>query len=262
MTEESRPWAAPTPDDRELEQYLKGDSALSRRYREASRESAPPELDEAVLARAHSELRRRPSGINRWLTPVALAASVLLGVNLGWNVHKAEPQPREADLAERRKAQAAESERKVYREQAFKQEQESAAVEERALLQRQAEPLRREALAAASADRAAAAPATALSESAKIDRLINHIGKLHGATFIRSGKEYGATEAARHLQSQREKAGDRVRTADDFIRLCASHSYLPGEAYLIRFADGRTRTAEDVLREELARLEGRKERPD
>ncbi|MGQ0587023.1 MAG: DUF5329 family protein [Gammaproteobacteria bacterium] len=41
------------------------------------------------------------------------------------------------------------------------------------------------------------------------------------------------------------------------MRLCASHSSLSGEAYLIRLEDGRTRTAEDVLREELARLEGR-----
>ncbi|MGH8443240.1 MAG: DUF5329 family protein, partial [Nevskiaceae bacterium] len=58
----------------------------------------------------------------------------------------------------------------------------------------------------------------------------------------------------KHLQLKREKAGSRVRTAGDFIRLCASYSSLSGEAYLIRFADGRTRTAEDVLREELARL--------
>lgn len=83
------------PDDRELEQYLKGDSPLSRRYREASREAAPPELDEAILARARSELRRRPHGISRWLTPVALAASVMLGINLGWNVYKAAPPPGE-----------------------------------------------------------------------------------------------------------------------------------------------------------------------
>jgi hypothetical protein len=48
-----------------------------------------------------------------------------------------------------------------------------------------------------------------------------------------------------------------VNTADDFIRLCASHSILSGDAYLIRFADGRTRTAEDVLREELVRIDGR-----
>jgi hypothetical protein len=46
-----------------------------------------------------------------------------------------------------------------------------------------------------------------------------------------------------------------VKTADDFIRLCASHSYISGQAYLIQYADGRTRTAEDVLREELARIE-------
>ena len=39
-----------------------------------------------------------------------------------------------------------------------------------------------------------------------------------------------------------------------FIRRCASYSSTSGEAYLIKFADGRTRTAEDVLREELGRI--------
>ena len=81
------------PDDRELEQYLKGNSPLSRRYREASGETAPPELDEAILAQARRAARPRPLGINRWLTPLALAASVVLGINLGWNVYKAAPSP-------------------------------------------------------------------------------------------------------------------------------------------------------------------------
>src|SRR5690349_1898218 len=81
------------PDDRELEQYLKGDSKLSRRYREASGETAPPELDEVILARARAEARRKPPSLNRYLAPVALAASVLLGVNLAWNLRQAEPVP-------------------------------------------------------------------------------------------------------------------------------------------------------------------------
>lgn len=154
------------PDDRELAQYLRGDS-------------------------------RRKRGPNRWLASVALAASVLLGVNVGWNLREAGPVP------------------------------------------------------------APAAPAPSLDEARKIDRLIAYVGGLQGALFIRNGDEHQAAEAARHLQMKREKAGRRVQTAGDFIRLCASHTDLAKEAYLIRFADGRTRTAEDVLREELARLEGR-----
>ncbi|MGH8443060.1 MAG: hypothetical protein ACRETF_09190, partial [Nevskiaceae bacterium] len=93
MTDSSRPGGAPTPNDGELEQYLKGDSPLSRRYRAASTESAPPELAEAILAQARAELRRKPPSLNRWLAPVALAASVVLGVNLAWNLRQAEPVP-------------------------------------------------------------------------------------------------------------------------------------------------------------------------
>jgi len=92
MTEESRPRAAPTPNDRELEQYLKGDSRLSRRYREASGERTPPELDEAILAQARAELRRKPN-LSRWLAPAALAASLVLAVNLAWNLYQVESPP-------------------------------------------------------------------------------------------------------------------------------------------------------------------------
>jgi len=288
------------PDDRELEQYLKGGSALSRRYRDASGERSPPDLDEAILARARAELRRKPN-LNRYLAPVALAASVVLGVNLAWNVHQAapapgagprlaeksrddgfvaEPPPAAPPLA-RAEAPAPQPERKARAPAAAPQEAERDAAlayesrerlakgEGRVTASDQAASRRNEAVVAqesagATAPPAALAPSTLapstladaapMSEAAKIDHLINYIGKLAGATFVRNGKDYGAAEAARHLQHKREKAGDRVRTADDFIRLCASQSSLSGEAYRIRFADGRTRTAEDVLREELARI--------
>ena len=298
------------PDDRELEQYLKGESPLSKRYRDAGGETTPPDLDEAVLARAKAELRRKPDpigGLNRLLAPFAVAASLVLGVNLAWNVYRAAPEPGEAPVLAEKKARddafvpepppaaaAPEPAPQAKARQApppapvepspdkerdaalaARQEAESrqrlAKVEEGAALERKqaAEVQQREnstaqdsaAGAAAPSAPSAMAPAAGLadkraplSEGAKIDHLINYIGNLAGATFVRNGKDYGATEAAKHLQHKREKAGDKVKSADDFIRLCASHSYLSGEAYLIRFADGRTRTAEDVLREELARI--------
>jgi hypothetical protein len=284
------------PDDRELEQYLKGGSALSRRYRDASGERSPPDLDEAILARARAELRRKPH-LNRYLAPVALAASVVLGVNLAWNVHQAAPVPGAGPrLAEKsrdngfvaepppaapapqpeRKARAAApapaaAPREAERDAALDHESRERLAKSEARVtasdqaeSRRSEPVVAQESAGAAAPPAALAPSTLapstladaapMSEAAKIDHLIDYIGKLAGATFVRNGKDYGPTEAARHLQYKREKAGDRVRTADDFIRLCASQSSLSGEAYLIRFADGRTRTAEDVLREELARI--------
>jgi hypothetical protein len=284
------------PDDRELEQYLAGGSKLSARYREASAESAPPELDEAILARARAEARRKPD-LNRYLAPVALAASLVLAVNLGWNLFEAEKQARsmaldavtvtgEAEPAPAREPAAAPeapavtpqppmpsheprvwvddsagiAEPRERAEQAAKQAK--AEIEERAAAERKAAAAPPSGQLLESYDAPAAALAQAprqaepLGDSQKIDRLIAHIGQLEGAVFIRNGKEYGPAEAAKHLAYKRRKAGDRVKTPDDFIRLCASHSYLSGEAYLIRFNDGRTRTAEDVLREELAKLEG------
>jgi uncharacterized short protein YbdD (DUF466 family) len=48
-----------------------------------------------------------------------------------------------------------------------------------------------------------------------------------------------------------QKAGDRVRTADDFIRLCASKSFLSGKPYMIRSSGGETITSEEFFREKL-----------
>jgi head-tail adaptor len=293
------------PDDRELEEYLKGGSTLSRRYREASGETAPAELDELILAQARAEARRKPV-INRYLAPVAVAASLVLAVNLAWNLHVAEPlspeeiipivppQNRKVTPAAPRvetdaSAKAAPAPAPAPELDAIEvtgsriSEQEAAAVaeelaedgkrakgEDRAAFKQQAEAQRQAlkeddvgiaAPVVESADLAAAATAPAaappLSESQKVDRLVAHVAGLEGAVFIRNGKEYGPAEAAKHLRYKREQAGSRVKTADDFIRLCASHSTLSGDAYLIRFADGRTRTAEDVLREELVRIDGR-----
>lgn len=320
------------PDDRELEQYLKGDSPLSRRYREASGEVAPPGLDEAVLAHARAELKRKPA-LGRWTAGLALAASLVLGVNLSWNVYKSEPLPPEAarlkelkdaaqehgfvpsppEAAEDRATRAerpavaaqpapateppaakaspdrdkfasnpapsaapADAPRREAEADALREQRERKAEEVQAQRRDEAEskqarqaPRAQEGAAAGAMAESAPAPAlapsmaapasssAAMSESQKIETLIAYIGRLQGAVFIRNGVEYGPADAASHLRLKRDKAGDRVRTAEDFIRLCASYSSTSGEAYLVRFPDGRTRTAEDVLREELARIEGR-----
>jgi hypothetical protein len=304
------------PDDRELEQYLKGGSKLSRRYRDASSESAPPELDEAILAQARAELRRKPAGINRWLAPVALAASLVLGVNLAWNVYQAQPVPggapvladkasrddgfvpppppaAEPPVEPRANAPAAPAKptAKLESKSRFVQEPASASPEEAyegapsasgGLAQREADLGTREkeqqALRKAQAeDRAAMAqrpegseagaaqaPAAAApraadfplpTEAQKIERLIAYVAGLEDAVFIRNGTAHTPQEAARQLRRKLEEAGDRVQTADDFIRLCVSHSSVPGEAYLVRYSDGRTRTAEDVLRDDLLQMQ-------
>jgi hypothetical protein len=88
-------------------------------------------------------------------------------------------------------------------------------------------------------------------EAAKIRYLISSVETLEGAKFIRNSKEYDARSAASHLRLKLKNAGDRVRTAEDFIKFCGSKSYMTGEPYLIRLKDGTTVKAEVFFRKKL-----------
>ena len=88
-------------------------------------------------------------------------------------------------------------------------------------------------------------------EADKIQYLISSVEALKGAKFIRNGKAYDARKAADHLRLKLKAAGDRVKTAEDFIRLCASKSSFSGEPYRIRFSDGVTMEAEVYFRNRL-----------
>ena len=92
-------------------------------------------------------------------------------------------------------------------------------------------------------------------ESRKIEYLIEAIGTLQHAQFVRNGTSYDAKAAADHLRLKLEKAGSRVSTADDFIRLCASVSSVSGTPYQIKFDDGRVVTSEAYLRQRLAEFD-------
>ncbi len=97
-----------------------------------------------------------------------------------------------------------------------------------------------------------AAPPT---EQQKIDALIHSVETLQGAQFIRNGSAYDGKAAAEHLQYKRSRAGDRIKTANDFITNIASHSSMSGLPYQIRYADGKTIDAEAYFRAELKRIE-------
>lgn len=98
---------------------------------------------------------------------------------------------------------------------------------------------------------AAAAMAQDNIENKKIEFLISSVQNLKGAKFIRNGTEYDGMEAAKHLRLKRDKAGNHVRTADDFIRLCASKSFTTGKSYMIKFPGGKTVPSEKFLRDKL-----------
>jgi len=90
-----------------------------------------------------------------------------------------------------------------------------------------------------------------LSEAAKIQYLIASVDALEGGKFIRNGREYDARAASSHLRLKLRAAGDKVKTAEDFIEFCASRSSITGEPYFIRLADGTTVKSEIFFRNKL-----------
>lgn len=96
---------------------------------------------------------------------------------------------------------------------------------------------------------------TILTEEEKIERLIEAVAELQGATFIRNGAEYSAAEAADHLRLKWRAAGDEIKTAEQFIDTIASKSSTSGEPYQIRMPDGKVMQADAYLRKRLVEIE-------
>lgn len=94
-----------------------------------------------------------------------------------------------------------------------------------------------------------------LSESEKVDKLIQCVRSMKDATFIRNGSEYSCQQAADHLQSKWEKHKDKIHSAQAFIVELASKSGMSGEPYLIKFKDGSQYQTNAILSKELKRLE-------
>ena len=88
---------------------------------------------------------------------------------------------------------------------------------------------------------------------AEIDELISYVGT-SGVRFIRNGTEHSGAEGARHLRDKLARAGNRVKTTEDFITGVASTSYITGKPYLVKFADGHTQPTGDWLRAHLAEV--------
>ena len=95
--------------------------------------------------------------------------------------------------------------------------------------------------------------ALALDRQAKaeIDELISYV-ETSGVRFIRNGTEHSGAEGAQHLRDKLARAGNRVKTTEDFINGIASKSYLSGKPYLVKFADGHTQPTGEWLKAHLA----------
>ena len=88
---------------------------------------------------------------------------------------------------------------------------------------------------------------------AEIDELITYV-QMSGVRFIRNGSEYSGAQGAEHLRDKLARAGDRVKTTDDFINGIATKSYLSGKPYLVKYPDGHTQPAGEWLRAHLAEM--------
>lgn len=82
----------------------------------------------------------------------------------------------------------------------------------------------------------ASAVASAASASAardEIEHLLDYVAS-SSCTFVRNGSEYSAQKARDHLAFKYRFVGDRVATAEDFIKYLASGSSVSGEPYHVK----------------------------
>ncbi|HEY0368850.1 MAG TPA: DUF5329 family protein [Chthoniobacterales bacterium] len=77
-------------------------------------------------------------------------------------------------------------------------------------------------------------------EQARIDFLINDVASSKGIVFVRNGTDHDGAAAASHLRMKLNYLGERVKTAEEFIKYCASESSLTHQRYKVRTADGKT----------------------
>lgn len=61
-----------------------------------------------------------------------------------------------------------------------------------------------------------------------------------GVNFIRNGNDYDGVAAAKNLQMKVNYVGERVKTAEEFVRYCASESSMTHQKYKIQLPDGKT----------------------
>jgi hypothetical protein len=80
MTE---PTDKPLLDEQQLDEYLKGESSVSRQYRQLPSDEIPASLDRVVLQQAEDAVKRpsRPAWVH-WTAPLAVAASAVLVVSI------------------------------------------------------------------------------------------------------------------------------------------------------------------------------------
>jgi hypothetical protein len=77
-------------------------------------------------------------------------------------------------------------------------------------------------------------------EQQRIDFLLHSVETSNAIVFIRNGSEYDGHAAAEHLRQKLNYAGEKIRTAEQFIQYCASESSITHRKYTVRLANGAT----------------------
>ena len=94
-----------------------------------------------------------------------------------------------------------------------------------------------------------------VTETQKIDALIEHVGELKDAKFIRNGSSYEPATAVRFLRGKWNANKAEVKTARDFIDKVATKSGTSGKPYLMRYSDGKEIPSREFLLAELKKIE-------
>ncbi len=77
-------------------------------------------------------------------------------------------------------------------------------------------------------------------EQARIDFLLQRIESARDVKFIRNGSEHDGPAAAAHLRIKLRAVGERIKTAEDFVKYCASESSITHQKYKVRLTNGST----------------------
>lgn len=84
----------------------------------------------------------------------------------------------------------------------------------------------------------------------EINRLLERV-EASGCRFVRNGTRYTGVEACAHIQKKYNHFKDKIKSAEDFVRLCATRSEMTGLPYQI-ICSGKEMPLADWLGNELA----------
>jgi hypothetical protein len=90
-----------------------------------------------------------------------------------------------------------------------------------------------------------------------IEAMIASVQALGDARFVRNGREYPASDAAKFLRKKWGSLEDEVHSAQDFVEKVGSFSSTTGKPYVIRYPDHREQPTAEFLRARLSQLRGK-----